>query len=310
MARVKSVPKRRDRRKLTHKTWLGGRKGTMKKTTKRGAYAKGKKRAFMIRRAPFTETKSKTTEDIADQFGLVDHTVPASFNTPCVHINPEVFTAWKQGMDEDEVIGRSCYLKYLKRKIVVTFPQPNITMTSGNPGVIPKIPQRYELIWGFVPNPLALTGNTTPAAYNCNMSYINGYINERVKDYLDGQKDFLRYIPKKAATLRIIGRRKVRPDLRYMSTAPPATMDPSFSSTYATGSIPDYTTTLNWPMMFKVHLEKTEDLHSGNEGMFPNYAWLPFCVFVSWDWEQIPQNERPEKVCKLSFNDIVYYSDS
>lgn len=282
----------------------------MTKTSKKGAYAKGKKKAFMIRRAPFIETKSKTTEDIVNQFGLVDHTVPQSFNSPTVFINPEVFTAWKQGLDEDEVVGRSCYVKYLKRKIRVTFPQPNITMTSGNPGVIPKIPQRYELIWGFVPNPLALTGSTTPTAPNCDMSYINGYINERVKDYLDGQKDFLRYIPKKASTLRIIGRRRVRPDLRFMSTAPPATMDPSFSSTYATGSIPDYTTSINWPMMRKLHLEKTDDLHGGNDGLFPNYAWLPFAVFVSWDWEDIPISERPQKVCLLSYNDIIYYSDS
>lgn len=282
----------------------------MKRTTRKGAYNKTTKKYMSRRMAPFSETKSKTTEDIVNQFGLVDHIEPQSFNSPTVHINPEVFTAWKQGHDEDEIIGRSCYVRYLKRKIRVTFPQPNITMTSGNPGVIPKIPQRYELIWGFVPAPLLLTGSTTPTAPNCDMAYINGYINERVKDYLNEEKDFLRYTPKKAATLRIIGRRKVRPDLRFMSTAPPATMDPSFSSTYATGSIPDYTTSIYWPMKKKIHLEKTNDLHGGNEGLFPNYSSLPFAVFVSWDWESIPVDERPEKVCMLSYNDALYYYDN
>lgn len=312
MARVKQRNPRRnpDRRQARFKTFLGGRKGTMKRTTKKGAYKAGAKKYMQRRRAPFVETKSKTTEDIVNQFGLVDHLVTQSFNSPTVFINPEVYTAWKQGIDEDEVVGRSCYVRYLKRKLVCTFPQPNITMTSGSPGVIPKIPQRYELIWGFVPAPLNLTGSTTPTAFTCDMSHINGYINERVKDYLDGERDFLRYIPKKAATLRIIGRRKVRPDLRFMSTAPPATMDPSFSSTYATGSIPDYTTHISWPMNKKIHLEKTEDLHGGNDGLFPNYSWLPFAVFVSWDWEDIPIAERPQQVCKLSYNDIIYYSDS
>lgn len=286
------------------------KRGALKKTTKRGAYNKNRKKQFMIRRSPMVETKSKTTEDIVNQFGLVNHLVPQSFNSPTVHINPEVFTAWKQGFDEDEVGGRSCYVKYLKRKFVCTFPQPNITMTSGNPGVIPKIPQRYELIHGFVPAPLNLTGSTTPTAPNCDMAFINGYINEKVKDYLNEEKDYLRYTPKKASTLRILGRKKIRPDLRFMSTAPPATMDPSFSSTYATGSIPDYTTSISWPMMRKVHFEKTNDLHGGNEGMFPNYAWLPFAVFVSWNWEDIPADDRPEQVCMLSYNDAIYYSDS
>lgn len=272
-------------------------------------FAKNKK-AMIRRRQPIVETKSKTTEDIVQQFGLVDHTVPQSFNSPSVFINPEVFTAWKQGLEETECVGRSVYARFMKRKIRVTFPQPNITMTSGNPGVIPKIPQRYELVWGFVPMPLNLTGSTTPTAPTADMSFINGYINERVKDYLDQQKDYLRYVPKKASTIRIIGRRKVKPDLRFMSTAPPATMDPSFSSTYATGSIPDYTTSLYWPMQRKIHLEKTADLHGGNEGLYPNYAHLPFCVFVSWDWEDIPIAERSEKVCMLSYNDIIYYQDS
>jgi len=34
----------------------------MRKTTKKGAYRKGAKKAMMNRRAPFTETKSKTTK--------------------------------------------------------------------------------------------------------------------------------------------------------------------------------------------------------------------------------------------------------
>ena len=190
MARTKGIPQRRDRRRMHQKTWVGGRKGTMKKTTARGAYNKGRKNVMMRRRAPFVETKSKTTEDIAQQFGLVDHIVPQSFNTPTAHINPEVFTVWKQGLGETEHIGQSVFAKYLKRKLVVTFPQPNVTMSSGNPGVIPKIPQRYEVIWGFIPAPLNHTGSTTPAAYNTTVSDINGYINERVKDYLDEEKDY------------------------------------------------------------------------------------------------------------------------
>ena len=282
----------------------------MRKTTKKGAYRKGAKKAMMNRRAPFTETKSKTTEDIHQQFGLVDHINFQTFNTPTANINPDVFHAWKQGLGENEMIGQSVFVKYLKRKMTIRFPQPNVLTTNGQPGVVPVIPQRYELIWGFVPAPLTLTGSTTPPAYGCDMSYINGYINERVKDYVDNLKDKLRFIPKKASTLRIIGRKKIRPNLNRSSTAPLETHVPAVGNPYAVGSIPDRDVSIYWPMMRKVHLERSFDLHGNNEGYFPNYSWLPFAVLVSWDWESIPSAQRPEQVCNIAYNDAIYYTDS
>ena len=97
----------------------------MKNTTRRGAYNKNKKKNMMIRRAPFVETKSKTSEDLVDQgFRSSAPTVFYQSNTPHKHINPEVFFCWKQGLGEAECVGRSVYAKYLKRKIIVRFPQP------------------------------------------------------------------------------------------------------------------------------------------------------------------------------------------
>lgn len=286
------------------------KKGYVRKTTRRGAYRKGKKKQMMIRRAPFVETKSKTTEAVTAIFGTVDHINFESFNSPHAHINPDVFTCWQQGLAEQQIIGKSVYVKYLKRKLTIRFPQPNITMSSGKAGVIPKIPQRYELVWGFVPTPLNLSNSTTPTRETATLAFINGHINERVRDYFDARADRLRYIPKAASNIRIIGRRKVRPDLRYQSTAPPTTFDPSFSSTYADGSIPNYETSLYWPMMRKLHLEQSVDLHGGVQGMYPNYSWLPFCVLVSHDWNEIPVDERPEKVCQIAYNDCIWFTDS
>lgn len=312
MARTKqSNPQRRDRRRTFHKSFLGGRKGTfMKKTTARGAYNPARKKVMMKRRAPFVETKSKTTEDLIGQFGLVNHIEFHNFNTPTANLNPDVFHAWKQGLDEDECIGRSVYVKYLKRKMTIRFPQPNVLTSVGQPGVIPQIPQSYELIWGFIPAPLTLTGSTTPDVPSCNMAHINGYINERVKDYLDERKDKLRFIPKTAATLRIVGKKRIRPNLNKSSTAPMQTIVQTIGSDYTVGSIPDRDVEISWPMMKKVHLEISNDLHNGNQGMFPNYSWLPFCVFVSWDWESIPSAQRPEQVCSIAYNDAIYYTDS
>ena len=311
MARTKqSNPTRKDRRKNPYRTWVGGSKGTMKRTTRRGAYVPNRKKAMVTRRAPMVETKVKTTEAQTAMFGTVDHINFETFNTPHAHINPDVYHFWQQGLAEQQIIGKSVFAKYMKRKITIRFPQPNVNNSQGNPGVIPKIPQRYELVWGFVPAPLNYTSSTTPTQNSATIADINGYINERVRDYFNKRSDKLRYVGKMDSTIRIVGRRKVKPDLRYLSTAPPATMDPSFSSTYATGSIPDYHTSIYWPCMKKLHFEASDDLHNGNAGLYLNYQHLAFCVLYSVDWEDIPVADRPTQVCGIAYNDAIWFSDS
>lgn len=275
--------------------------------TRRGAYKPKAKKAMMRSRAPFIETKSKTTEDLVGQFGLNNHIDFFTFNTETVHINPDVLHAWQQGLGEQQCIGQSVYVKYLKRKMTVRWPQPGFINTfNDKAGIIPSKPMSAEVIWGFIPAPLNYTGYTTPTAPNVNMSEINGYINKRVKNYFDERKDKLRYIPKMSSTLRIVGRRKLRPDLRYLSTAPPTTQYDG----EVNGTIPDTFLTLNWPMMRKLHLEQATDLHSGNPGLYPNYQWLAFCCIFQENWEEIPADQRAQSSVSVAYNDAVYYSDS
>lgn len=275
--------------------------------TRRGAYKPKNKRVMMNKRAPFIETKSKTTEDLVGQFGLNNHIDFFTFNTEAVHINPDVYHAWQQGLGEQQCIGQSVFVKYLKRKMTIRFPQPGFINTfNDKAGIIPSKPMSVDLVWGFIPAPLNYTGYTTPTAPNVNMSEINGYINKRVKDYFDERKDKLRFIPKKASTIRIIGRRKLRPDLRYMSTAPPTTQYDG----EVNGTIPDKHLSIYWPMMRKLHLEQATDLHNGNPGLFPNYAWLAFCCIFQENWEEIPVDQRAQSSVSVAYNDAIYYSDS
>jgi hypothetical protein len=281
----------------------------MKNTTKRGAYNKQKKKNMMIRRAPMIETKSKTSEDLFEQ-GLIVSS-PTTFyqsNTPHKHINPEVFFLWKQGLGEAEMVGRSVYAKYLKRKILVRFPQPPFVATgSGTDKEIPVYPQNLELIWGTVPMPLNLTGNTTPAVYNNTRDHINAHINQRVADYFQDRADFLRFVPKQASTIRILGRRKVRPDMRKFSGMPPQ-LD---SKDDIVGNVPDYQTSIYWPMMKKLHFEKANDITgTGVEGYFPNYSHLPFCILYDRDWDDVPSDKRIAYAPSVAYNDAIYYSDS
>lgn len=279
----------------------------LQKTSKRGAYKPKRKKNMMIRRAPFVETKSKTSEDLFQQ-GLIQ-SAPTTFyqsNTPHKHINPEVFFCWKQGLGEAEMVGRSVYAKYLKRKLLVRFPQPPF-VTGSTEKEIPVYPQNLELIWGFVPMPLNLTGNTTPAVYNNTRDHINAHINQRVVDYFQDRADFLRFVPKKASTIRIIGRRKVKPNMNNFSGMAPQ-LD---SKDDIVGNVPDYQTSIYWPMMRKLHFEKANDFTgTGTEAYFPNYAHLPFCILYDRDWDDLPADKRIAYAPSVAYNDAIYYTDS
>jgi hypothetical protein len=303
------LPKGRKHAAARAKARRATARGNMKKTTAKGAYNKTRKKNFQVRRAPFVETKSKTSEDLFEQ-GLITFT-PTQFyqsNTPHKHINPEVYFLWKQGLGEAEMVGRSVFAKYLKRKIIIRFPQPPFqAIGSGVDKEIPIYPQHLELIWGFVPMPLNLTGNTTPAVYNNTRDHINAHINQRVADYFQDRADFLRFVPKKASTIRILGRRKVKPNMNSFSGMAP-TLD---SKDDIIGNVPDYQTSLYWPMMKKLHFEKANDITgTGVEGYFPNYSHLPFCILYDRDWDDVPSDKRVAYAPSVAYNDAIYYSDS
>ena len=116
------------------RTHVGKRKNArkyMKKTTKRGAYRPARKRQMAIRRAPFVETKSRTHEEIYSNGSLTidptdfnsipnvdsDGNVQTIVNLPVWSINSQT-----QGLGEDQMIGLSCYGKYLKSKLQIKLP--------------------------------------------------------------------------------------------------------------------------------------------------------------------------------------------
>lgn len=289
-----------------------GRGKNMKITTRKGAYNKNKKKNFQNRRAPFVETKSKTHEDLVVQFpSLIDRTNWYTYDTEHAHLNPETFFLWSRGMEENQVLGNSCYAKYLKMKIHIRFPQPSQGTSAGNKQ-IPMMPQNYELVWGWIPNELNFTSKTDPKANEVTHEEINQFINHRVVDYFNEQKDKLRFIPKRASSIRITGRRKVRPDMRFMSTAPPQTIDATVGADYALGTIPDYFTSISWKMGKKLHLVPSQNLVGSDEGLYPNFGtWLPFCTLINWEYEALPSGSETKTLCpSVQYNDCIWYTDS
>lgn len=302
-------------------------RGAMKKTTKKGAYKPGKKNVMAARRAPFVETKRKSDEEIyADGFfagtGKINEndmapnrTVLEVYDTEHLMLDPLSYLLWSQGLDQSQHIGQSVCLKYTNMKIQVRFPQPSVSVTSGSyttPQQFPAQPMNYELVWGWVPSPLQLTGSTTPAVNTVTLNEIRQHINDRVTDYFNNRKDKLRFIPKKDATLRIVGRRKVRPSLAQ------STLHQMFNSDSdaPVGTVPDYFTEISWKHQNrKIWLEQTGNANGDNDciAMYPNYTWLPFCTLVNWNHADIPNSTVHDKKLEspsVAWNSITYFSDS
>ena len=316
MARTKGIPRKRDRRRTTQKSFLGGRRGTMARTTRKGPYNPTRKKAMLIRRRPFVETKSRTHEDVKLQYpDQNDRTDFQTYDTPHLNMNPDSFYMMTQGLKEDQMVGNSVFSKYINLKVQVRFSQHSFVINEQNK-ITPRFPQNYELIWGIVPTPTKWTASTIPAANTATIGDVHAWVNGRVIDYFNERKDKLRFIPKKGASLRIFGRRKVRPDLRFQTTAPLQTTDNVGEDTVV-GSIPDYFTEISWKPMRKVHYERTNNLdNEGREGLYPNYTeFMPFCVLVNHDYELVEKAastsaQRLLYQPAVAWNDIHYYTDS
>lgn len=301
--------------------------GYLKRTTKKGAYKKNVKRQFAKRRAPLVETKRKSDEEIysagffsgtgdINSNGMVpDRTVLTVYSSEHTMMDPLSYLLWSQGLDQSQHIGQAVNLKYTNMKIQIRFPQPSVSITDGSYTSnqnFPAQPMNYELIWGWVPSPLQLTGSTTPAANTITANQIKSHINDRVTDFIDSRKDKLRFIPKKDATLRILGRRKVRPSLSN------STLHQMFNTDteQPVGTIPDYFTEISWKHNNrKIWLEQTGNINGDADliAMYPNYTWLPFCTLVNWNFADIPNSTVHAKRLEspsLAWNSITYFTDS
>lgn len=301
----------------------------MRKVSKRGAYRKGQKRNFINKRAAVVETKRKTYEDMSGGLpGFWNDPAAAAIvfpvkndytvrNAVVSHLNPLTYYFWSQGLNQAQHIGQCITVKNVNMKIQFRFPQPSMLINMGGtmtPQVIPQTPMFYKLYWGWVPAPLQFTGSTTPTAPETTAALIESHVNNRVKDFFDERQDRLRFIPKKDSSIRIIGSKKISPDLRFQSTAPAQTSE-GLVSTTVSGTIPDRFAEIKWDIPAggrKVWLEQSVNLDGASKlaGFYPNYSWLPFCCLVSYYQDELPATNRELSSISTSHNDITYFTDS
>lgn len=292
-----------------------GRRGALKKTSKKGAYKPSRKSAMITRRNPFIENKTRTIEDLISKVPSQE----TDFNTLNAHVLPysgaytliplPVMTYMTNGTLEDDMIGQSIFARYLNMKIEFEFPK--------NEHIV-VVPADFYLVHGWVKSSPNMTGKTTPTAPNFlwtggsddNDSQVN-WIQAQVASYFDERADQLRFIPKQNANLKILGYKKIVPNMQRQWTQPPGPVAPT-GTTHNIGGPPLVHKSISWKINRKIHYDqglapdptRDEDFYYINTNQ-----WVPFCALFNPQFADYGQTESLNRI-RVRSNQILYYQDS
>lgn len=287
---------------------LGGGKrtyGALRKTSKRGAYAKNKKVAFQTRRAPFVETKSRTHAEMAENSATDPNIQIGNPLTYDVLLNDDAFTHFRllsfnsmtQGLGEMQMVGASVYSRFLKLKCSFLYPNGDNQL---------DVPTNQYLVHGWIKAPMNLTDLTTPVVYNTNRQDIQNYIAQRVQPYFNDREDKLRFIPKSNTGIKILGYRKIKNN-----------KNASFSTEGS--SVGPINMSCTWRINRKIAYEQgypnpaiVTGLGPNDDHRFPNNSWLPFALIYNPQFASLPQGSSPDpkSVIRVAYNDCHWFSDS
>lgn len=296
---------------------------------KRGAYKPRNKRQFKNARRPFVEGKRRSLEDCVSDFGQYNSgTAPNGILNPMqldttpgyksyglsyiglddafTGFHPVSFYQMRQGLGDDNMIGTSIYVKYIKQKMQLQFP------------LLPaqQLPINLYVVHGWFKTPLNRTTRTTPTAAESNQININDHMNQRLLDYFNEKTDKLRFIPASVNNdIKILGYRKVKPNRNASIGVPNALITSSTAGDdpQQVGSVPNVNMSITWSVNRKIHYTAGVGLESTNsQRMFPNTSWLPFCVVYNPDFESFSANATaPERgSVRILSNNMTWYSDS
>ena len=309
--------------------------GVMRKTSRKGAYKKNKVKAMKRRMAPLVETKTRELAEIAAPFGIssgqiADPTVynplMASSAQPAPHTNAipstgvyslltlaNFYTQFQVGQrvavdNSDRINGTNVFAKWLNVKGIVRFPVDQS---------IARYPQSLELIWGWCP-PMNKTSLTAPSVTSISPASIYSHITQQVSEYMNAQADQLRFHPKRDQHCRIIGRRKVRPNLQKQYSAPAQILGEDADSSETVGVVPDWKFNVSFKIMKKIHYDRggTISYIDDNQNTIDEVTYnlndhdIPFVCFYQPDYGVINAgNPTADHVPNVAYNSMFYMTD-
>lgn len=310
----------------------GARKATkgkfMKKTSKKGAYKAARKRNFGIRRAPFVETKRRVHSEVAFQNSGSAGTPSLNYQQPITGLaipNNDAFTLLdlasyyrnSHGFEDHNVIGDALYSKYLKLKLQVRWPEGTNMIVN---------PVKVYLITGWVTQPAGFTNNTTPTDQGATAVDLRAHISNQLKEYFDHQTDYLKFMEKQTANVKIDKWISLKPNLNGAIAAVPGQIgfpeDPTKpDGTHvirSTGAVPLVNRSYTWTTMRKVHLTHGTSLPTNTDApnpdimnLYPNHNnWLPFALIYNPDFERMRNRNNEDVEMTIAYNDVHYYTDS
>lgn len=297
----------------------------LKKTTTRGAYKRGAKKNFRVRREPFVETKALDTDTLMIEAGIAGNEtahgvrntlLPLELqNQSAFNILP-IFEYYKksQGIEDYQVVGNSIYSKYLKTKLEFTLPYGDDTI---------RHPAEVFLVHGWITQPIGATAHTSPSDKNMTQGIFMNHINDQIQQYFNDRLDKLRFIGPSTSNVQILGYKKLkipkRANLGLVPTLYESGMDDPIE-----GSLPMINATVQWRCMKKIQLTKgISQVNPGSgftsEFRYPNNSWIPFMVVYSPTFQSFTANQPGagniyppgiEPKISVRYNTKHYYSDS
>lgn len=309
----------------------GGKRTYMKKTTKKGAYKKGKVKQMAIRRNPMVENKTRVLSEIwkmnghdADPAtGLIDpinggegwplmsgvagSSIYSSgvFSILPLHNYTCQFQSGRLNTDNsNRMIGNNIFAKYLNVKGKIIWP---------NGDNISRLPQSLQLIWGYT-CPANFTSSTVPAVGGLLPQNITAHIVEQIGEYFNAQTDELSFIPKRNNNLRILGKRWIKPKQGEQYTAPPGHLTSTMAADRVEGTVPDSRFNVSFKIMKKTHYDAGGNIsYAGTADQDQCYNLndhaIPFVCFYQPN-EQTLGGPDVDKRPNVAYNSILYYTDS
>jgi hypothetical protein len=304
----------------------------LRKTTRKGAYKKGAKRNFQVRRAPFVETKKqtdmlvalkakvpllgnqdtirRTVEPLVIENGSVDGM--GNINPNCLTVFPlNSFLNMNTGLENSDMIGRSVFSKYLKAKLTIEIPYGQRVI---------KHPADLYIVHGFITVPIANTLHSDPTTLLTTRTHVNNHITEQLQQYFNQRKDKLDFPTKSRRNIKILGYRKVKPNLNNnLGGQATLTQYPNQQGGIVNDSVgapPLVNMTCNWPMMRKTQYELGLDEIGGDDALqhnFPNYSWLPFMAMynpTAATFKGATYVSQYEPKFTVRYNSCHYFTDS
>lgn len=285
------------------------------------------------------EQKTRTSEDVFVKQHAADENQTWVYNTLTqfsitkddsaytpLQLTP--YTHMSQGLEEDSMVGRSVYAKYMHVKVHFSFPKGED---------IPQLPYEVWLIHGWVKRSPNWTSKTTPPVELADFWRFQEWTNQQLEDYFNERVDKLRFIPKRSSNFKILRKQKIVPNLTRQTGAVPGTLSTTLGEAYQTGMVPDVAARCSWNIQRKIHYEKgirqwNTDENGGTtpspggaapapiSSALPDYfypnadMWVPFAIIYQPNFANMQghgQIDQPDdKKVLYRANSILYYTDS